>query len=242
MRKVAAYCGTRNLYPHMLTAAKSLMMNSSIDKIYFLIQDDKFPFLLPECIECINISNQTYFPPTGKNYNTSWTYMCLIRAALSKILPQEEKVLSLDVDTIVDQNIDHLWDLPLDNKFFTGVLEPRKSTGSFYYTNIGVCLFNLKYLRETKKDDEIIYCLNHFQYNYPEQDCFNDKSQTRIYKLPCNYNFMSKIHKKPDTPIIIYHFAGEEGRYDNEYFKKYRQIPLSKVIEKWKENRNEIQL
>ena len=34
--KAAVYSGTRNLYHAMVTAAKSLVANSSVDKIYFL--------------------------------------------------------------------------------------------------------------------------------------------------------------------------------------------------------------
>ena len=55
--KAAVYCGTRNLYKIMYTAAKSLLIHSDVDKIYFLIEDDKIGFELPQEIECINISN-----------------------------------------------------------------------------------------------------------------------------------------------------------------------------------------
>ena len=41
----------------MLTAAKSLLMHSNVEKIYFLIEDDEFPYEVPQEIECINISN-----------------------------------------------------------------------------------------------------------------------------------------------------------------------------------------
>jgi lipopolysaccharide biosynthesis glycosyltransferase len=82
--------------------------------------------------------------------------MVLIRAALSKILPHEDLVLSLDVDTIVDKNIDELWDLPMEKYYIAAVREPAKSTGSYIYINFGVCLMNLKLLRSTGKDDEII--------------------------------------------------------------------------------------
>lgn len=57
MSRAAVYCGTKNLYKDMLIAAKSLMVNSSVEKIYFMIEDDKFPYLLPSCIKCINVKN-----------------------------------------------------------------------------------------------------------------------------------------------------------------------------------------
>jgi len=41
----------------MITAAKSLLEHSNVEKIYFLIEDDIFPYELPQEIECINVSN-----------------------------------------------------------------------------------------------------------------------------------------------------------------------------------------
>jgi hypothetical protein len=45
--KVAVYAGTRNIYKDMLPSVKSLLIHSDVDKIYFLIEDDIFPYELP---------------------------------------------------------------------------------------------------------------------------------------------------------------------------------------------------
>ena len=71
----------------MMTAAKSLLMHSNVEMIYFLIEDDEFPYELPNEIKCINVSNQTFFPKDGPNFNNMCTYMVLIRAAYTKIFP-----------------------------------------------------------------------------------------------------------------------------------------------------------
>jgi hypothetical protein len=55
--KVAAYSGTRNVYYRMIPAVKSLLKNSNIDLVYLLIEDDIFPYDLPEKVKCINVSN-----------------------------------------------------------------------------------------------------------------------------------------------------------------------------------------
>jgi hypothetical protein len=39
----------------MVTAAKSLLIHSNVDKIYFLIEDDNFPYELPPKTTTINI-------------------------------------------------------------------------------------------------------------------------------------------------------------------------------------------
>ena len=55
--RTAVYTGTRNLYPFMVAAAKSLLIHSNVEKIYFLIEDDVFPYELPSEIVTINVSN-----------------------------------------------------------------------------------------------------------------------------------------------------------------------------------------
>jgi len=56
--KVAAYSGNRAVYYKMVPAVKSLLMNSDVDEIYLLIEDNRFPYNLPSKVKYINISNQ----------------------------------------------------------------------------------------------------------------------------------------------------------------------------------------
>ena len=107
----------------MLTASKSLLMHSNVEKIYFLIEDDEFPYELPPEIECINVVNQQYFPEDGPNYNNVCTYMVLLRAAYTKIFPELDRILTIDMDTIVNEDVSDLWDLELDDYYFAGVPE-----------------------------------------------------------------------------------------------------------------------
>ena len=106
--RAAVYSGTKNLYPYMVNSAKSLLNFSNVEKIYFLIEDDIFPYQLPNIFQCINISNQTYFPSDGPNFNNVCTYMVLIRAAYTKIFPDLDRILSIDMDTVINENISEL--------------------------------------------------------------------------------------------------------------------------------------
>lgn len=218
--KIAVYTGTRNLYPAMNPAVNSLLANSSVDKIYLLIEDDKIPckFSDPGRVETINISNQTFFSPDGPNYNTYWTYMAMMRAALCHIFPYYDKVLSLDVDTIVDKNIDDIWDLPIDDCYFAAVKETHKSHDEYLYTNAGVCLFNLRKLRDGKAD-EIIKYLNEKSSSFLEQDCFNNMCQGNIYEMPSCYNVCLWAEPTDDWRII--HYAGIRNWMNKDLVKKY---------------------
>ena len=115
--RAVVYSGTRNVYQNMLTAAKSLLMHSNVEKIYFLIEDDFFPYQLPQEIECINVSNQQYFRKDGPNFANVCTYMVLLRAVYTKLFPHLDQILSLDNDTIINENISQLWQLDLTNYY-----------------------------------------------------------------------------------------------------------------------------
>lgn len=143
--------------------------------------------------------------------------MVLIRAALSKIFPQLNSILSLDVDTIVNEDISDIWNTPLDDYYLAAVREPEKSTENYLYINMGVALLNLKKLRDDKKDDEIIYALNTIKYDYNEQDCINEKCQGAIYELSPDYNITNYTVKAKHRKII--HYAA---------IKKWQELPLVK--------------
>lgn len=225
--KAAVYCGTSNLYQDMVVAAKSLASNSSVDIIYFLTESRLFPYMLPDYVKCIDVSNRTYFRWNGPNVYKRWTWMVLMRAALTKVFPDLDKILSLDVDTIVDENIDSLWDLDLLNYYLAAVPEPLKSTSDKPYVNNGVALYNLDKLRADKMDDEIIRRLNKLKYDFSEQDCINSLCYQNVLLLPSEYNF-SQFTETCDKPRI-YHFACDKKWNQSPLYDKYKNILWSEI-------------
>ena len=225
MMKAAVYCGTRNLYEDMIPAVKSLLCNSDVDRIYLLIEDDVFPYELPDCVTCINVSEQTYFRRDGPNFQNGWTYMVLMRAALHRVFPELDTILSLDVDTIVAKDISDLWDLDLSDCYLAGVREPHKSINRLY-VNAGVILLNLKKLRETGKGDELIDSLNSKHYAFNEQDCINALCQGGILQIPGDYN--SSNWTEPTTTPKIVHFAAIKNYQDSPLVTVYRNMDWPK--------------
>jgi len=114
--------------------------------------------------------------------------MVLLRAAYSKIFPNLDKILSIDMDTIVNENISDLWDLDLTNYYIAAVEETELSEEEGSYFNMGVAMLNLKKIREDKKDDEMIEAINTYWYRYKEQDCFNEFFRGYALILPSDYN------------------------------------------------------
>ena len=227
MTKAAVYSGTKNVYQELLTAAKSLLEHSDVEKIYFLIEDDIFPYELPKEIECINVSNQVYFDKNGPNYDNVCTYMVLLRAAYSKIFPNLDRILSIDMDTIVNENISDLWDLDLTNYYIAAVEETELSEKEGSYFNMGVAMLNLKKIREDKKDDEMIEAINTYWYRYKEQDCFNEFFRGHALILPSDYNCCMQAAEPQREKIT--HFAGLYKLNKYPHFNYYRNLSVDKI-------------
>ena len=226
--RVAAYAGTRNLYELMMTAAKSLLLHSNVDHIYFLIEDDKFPYKIPNYIEPINVSRQTYFRQDGPCMNSRWTWMVLMRAIYYDLFPDLDEILSLDADTFVEEDISDLWDLELTTPegyeyYFAGSLEPAKTTDKFLYINFGVNFQNLKALRKGK-GCEIKDIINTRNFSCPEQDVVNRRCQKHILHIPSSYNACDWTEPTDEKKIIHYAGIPQKDWINNPIVEKYRNI------------------
>ena len=248
--KAAVYSGTRNLYPHMATAAKSLIANSGVEKIYFLIEDAEFPHEIPDIVETIDVSGQRFFNPAGPNMKTQFTYMALLRVCYAKLLPDEDRVLQLDVDTVVVDDINGLFDLEMGEAWFAAVREPAryvnghrtdyKPWGERYY-NIGVAMFNLDQIRKDRIDDFLIHALNTEYLRYIDQDAWDKYGNGRCIDLPTRYN-ECMVTGYTDDPAIV-HYAGygngwiEDG-YNwcprLEHVRRYREMGWDEAMERHK--------
>ena len=234
--RAAVYSGTRNLYPDMVTAAKSLIHNGGVEKVFFLIEDSQFPEWLPPIIETINVSGQGFFPKNGANFKTSFTYMSLLRVCYTKIFPDLDRVLQLDCDTIVLDSLDELWDLEMDGKWFAAVeeyLSTYKPYGPTYF-NIGVAMFNLDQIRREQADETCINFLNKTQVPYIDQDAWNRFGTGKAVKLPVRYN-ETIVTGYTEEPAVV-HFAGFKQWQNNqrvprrEYLKRYRDMLWEEVL------------
>ena len=234
--KAAVYSGTKNLYCDMVTAAKSLVANSSVDKVFFLIEDKTFPYDLPDIVETMDVSGQRFFAKGGANFQTSFTYMSLLRVCYTKLFPDLDKVLQLDVDTVVVDDIDFLWDVNLKGKWFAACREPLSSWkpyGPVYY-NIGVAMFNLGQIRKDCIDERLIDFLNTVKVPYIDQDAWNRFGVNRAVDLPARFN-ESIVTGFSEEPAIV-HFAGLKDWQTNlkacrrEYLKKYREMSWEDVL------------
>lgn len=238
--KTAVYVGTRNMYPHMAAAAKSVICNSDIDEVYFLCEDSEFPYELPGMIHVIDLSKQPWFSPHGPNFRLKWTWTTLLRAALAKIFPDFDLILSLDDDTLAIGDISGIWDLPIGDNYFSASREPLKSKGGRYcemdmFTQMGVVLYNLRQIREDHLDDRVIAELNARFCPFAEQTVFNEMCQGRILDMPSRYNACA--YTEPcDTPLMLHYAAiPVPGWKDRPEVIQYRDMSWDEVMRRHRE-------
>lgn len=208
-------------------AAKSLLSHTPVDRVYFLTEDDAFPDKLPSFFTVINVSGQKYFPQNGPNIHNYYTYMTTMRAALSKVLPNEDRVLLLDPDTIVEDDITPIWATDLSYAYFAAVQETRNNDHMPPYYNAGVMLMNLAKLREDGMDDRIIAEINARWYKHLEQDVLNFMCKPFIVSLPAEYN--ASFVSDPVTHPLITHYLDRAKRDLPKAQEKYKDIPWNEL-------------
>ena len=229
--KHAAYCGTRNLYCDMETSAKSIVANSDVTDVWFVIEDDEFPGELPDLVHCVNVSDQPWFKADGPNMASQFTYMAMMRIALCHVLPDYDRVLSLDADLVAVRDVSPIWDIPLDGCYLSATPEWHRSKNGLLYCNFGVVLYNLAKLRDGKAD-ECIGVLNRRKYTWVEQDVVTYLCQGRIHEMPAEYN--SNWWTDKNAPgAAVRHFAGvkREDWVNDPDVARYRNMTWDEALE-----------
>lgn len=235
--KTVLYAATRGIYHDLEVCLKSLMFNTSVDKIYIMIEDDVFPSYLPDCVEVINVRNQTYIQKTSPNYNVRWTYMVLMRPLASKYL-RENKVISLDCDTLFFRNGDEIFDIDVSDHYYAASVEPGdlfKPVKPYY--NFGVAVLNLDRIRQDHMDDLYLTLINSGKYDCAEQDVMSIICSGKILQLDPKFNSNHYTCMMDESEVIIRHYAAEPAWQSCSLYEQYQTMPWSYVENQWRENR-----
>lgn len=222
------YTLTKNLYPYLRWSIESLLEHNKNVKLFILAEDDELPFEIPCKHEIINVSGQKYFGPDCVNAKSQFTYMAMIRVCLSEIL-KVNKVISLDVDTVICDSIEPIWDIDLKGKWIAWCPEHRgsfKPYGPRYY-NLGVSVMNLQQLRKDGFTEKAVKMLNEEFLPYIDQDVFNKLAvPDKTVDIDVRYN-ESFCCGETQNPAIV-HYAGFRDWYYNgtipriSYLNKYK--------------------
>ena len=227
--KAAAFCATRNMYPDLAPPIKALLVNSDVEKIYLLLEDDDPGVYLPPECKIVNVSAQGFFPETGPNYKNNWSWIVLMRAAYHRLFPQLDRILSIDLDAFALRDVSGLWTLRMEDKLLAAVRETSQlSRPGLPYYNAGVMVLNLALLRSSGRGDELIAALNRRRWPYPEQDVFNAVCSGAILDLPPEFN--AGRGTAPWGEPAIRHFKGEQKTFrDEPVVRRFRALPWEEV-------------
>ena len=224
---VIALCCTRNWYLYLATSIYALRKTNKIKKIYCFIEDDNIPYI--QDVDFININKtQEYIKSSSPNYNTKYSKLSYIRCYFTKLI-KDDKIIYIDVDAIVNDDISKLWDMKVD--YIAGVHEPgewnKHLKGEGYdntYVNSGVLVMNLKNIKENYLDNEMIELLNNNFYHYPDQDVINIVFKSKITQLPIEYN-STETTGFIDNAKIIHYIRERKGWV--------KESPRSEIWYKW---------
>lgn len=232
--RAAVYIGTRNVYHEMIPAAKSLLCNSNVDVIYFVVEDDVFPLQIPDQIKPINASEKRSLFANGPNAGTHWSYMCLVRAVFDQMFPQHDKILSMDNDTIAIDDVSCLWDYDMTEYYYAGVPDRGiyRAPGLPLYINGGVMMENLALQRANDIGEKMKNALNRRYYQYITQDTMDEFCSGRMMEIPLRFN-ESPVTGRTDNPAII-HFVGVDKKGGTNanyrhYWDEYEQMSWEEV-------------
>ena len=172
-----------------------------------------------------------------RDYYSNATYY---RVLIPNLYPEYDKVLYLDADIVILDDIAKLYNKRISDYLIAGVSEhwfekyrelqeyAEKVIGvSSYkkYINAGIMLMNLKELRELKFEEKFIHLLENVKYVFAQdQDYFNRICKGRIKYLNECWNACGYIYEKSNPKIIHYTVYKPWQLIDmpnSEYFWKY---------------------
>lgn len=216
---IVVYTSSRNVDQYLPTALNSLFTHNPDAFVYIITEDETL-----DCIKRtknIKIISKDKIPnfPLSDGPNSGANAMQMSRCWLPQLL-EEDKVLYLDIDTLVLGSLDELWNMDMsdyaiaawpedrdDDLIMDWCLPPRKKMQKSKYINSGVVLFNLKFIRENKIDEKWFSLLNNIKLPLPDQDAINLACDGYIKYLDTIYNFGNINYKNipPIEDVKIYH-------------------------------------
>lgn len=239
-----AFCINDTYVPYICVTIKSIVENFRQQNITIHVLtdciSDKSQQRLNEAIaggECkidlivYNIDNSQL-----QGLKNTWSTYAWYRVLLPNYLQKDiDRVLYLDADTIVSNNISELFHLDMTNNAVAGCLDPESfNTEAFLrcgydkekkYICSGVLMMNLNYWREYQLTNKIIEWgrKNNNIIKFPDQDTINYICQDSKIVLPLKYGVMDfffkeeRFYREPyrqqlldclKCPAIV-HYAGQ---------------------------------
>jgi lipopolysaccharide biosynthesis glycosyltransferase len=207
----------------------SLFLNNDSCKVYLLsenITKEELQSFQSVCdlfdknhkIEYIDISSvYDKYITSNINVDVRFTKYTLIRILIPHLI-KEDKILYLDADTLVIDNISDLYNIDLKDNLVAGCIDTgiadsyKTSIGlnvNYNYINAGVLLINLKKMVSENLHNTWLYLINNKHFPCHDQCTLNLIANNKIIIVPPIYNASLSTKYDIDVKDIkIIHYAG----------------------------------
>ncbi|EGV07249.1 glycosyltransferase family 8 [Haemophilus pittmaniae HK 85] len=235
-----AFSSDNNYAPYLAISILSILKNNSYFKIYFYILDfgieDDNRKIIEDIISkngmnvrFIKVDKDSFsdFPLTI-SYISPATYA---RLNITKYIPNVDKLIYIDVDTLTNGPLDELWNTDIENyslaackDYFIEIdqvdYKPKIGLAEYSYFNAGVLLINMQRWRELNVLEVSLEWLAKYKdiIEYQDQDILNGIFKDDVKFINSRFNFTPaecgyiKYLKKRDIqfPAVIYHYPGPD--------------------------------
>lgn len=177
-----------------------------------------------------------------RDYYSKETYY---RFFIANLFPQYDKVLYLDCDIVILEDISKLYNVELGDNFVAAIQEEVMATNKVFgdyvekalgipcenYFNAGILLINTYLFRKENIEDQFVELLNHFIFRVTQdQDYLNVLCKDRVKLLDLGWNktaFKNDDFDDKDLKLVHYKMSYKPWLYDDvlygEYFWKYAE-------------------
>lgn len=182
--------------------------------------------------------------PQDNQWVNKYSIGSLFRLLLPRILPQVKKLIYLDADVLVVDDIKKLWDTDMSEHSLAGVhdigfekgVTPSRIIQEGYvkrdnYINSGVLIMNLDKIRAQGDllDMALEFLNNNADSNLPDQDALNFIFRDEMLLLDPKWNTFTRYEVEVDRSLSksIYHYMGQpyiEFGHPTEYDKLYMKM------------------
>ncbi|WP_159591345.1 glycosyltransferase family 8 protein [Streptococcus halichoeri] len=246
-KKAVVFCGDFNSHLWLETAIKSVTRHNSHIRFYIINEDfpqEWFAYLreyLDQChcdIQDIKIPQE--YAQELALFEGTMPYQSFFRFLIPLFIP-DERVLYLDTDVLVTQDLAPLFEIDLQDKPLGAIREPE-GTGAYLglkdYFNAGVLLINNKVWQEQKIYERLVQTAHEklSEVLYADQSILNLTFQKQWLPLSHTYNYLvglelnwalDKRHDLiafRDSYPAIAHFAGPNKPWKTKLYSRFRDL------------------
>lgn len=187
-----ALCLNDKYVPYACVTIQSILMHHRKENVTFHLVTDGFTEKSTQLLcRLVGGANLNIYQVTDDTkldgLNMAWSKYTWYRVYLPELLPKSVgRVLYLDCDVCVTDQLDELFDMDMEEKAIAGVLDPESYSDSVYdrlgyssdkkYICAGVLMMNIHYWRKADISEKVL----DYGKTYPEKTLFPDQDAINV--------------------------------------------------------------